>query len=168
MKFVSDAIAAFIETPERRSGDERRLENIDVSSDRRSGDDRRTDFTPENIPRYAYPEMTIEFETFLRDHNHEMPLIVITDGKKIKQAPFKLLQDWFGYDFRKIENLSEVYLSPEHHAKIVNESQEKRFIRRMTVLVKANGERVPVDILVGMRTSVSGEKYYYCFIAVVD
>lgn len=38
----------------------------------------------------------------------------------------------------------------------------------MTVLVKANGERVPVDILVAMRTSLSGEKYYYCFIAVID
>ena len=123
MKFVSDAIAAFIETPERRSGDERRLENIDVSSDRRSGDDRRTDFTPENIPRYLCPAMTTEFETFLRDHNHEIPLIVITDGKKIRQAPFKLLQDWFGYDFKKINDLSEIYLSPENHAKIVSESK---------------------------------------------
>lgn len=170
MTFVSEAFISFLDPPEdRRSGDERRIDNLDVASDRREGSDRRDGFKPQNIQDYVCGGMTSVFEEFKRDHQGELPILVISDGKKVIQAPFKMLKDWFGYDLRIIDNVSSIYVDPAERAKILSELQEKQFLRRFTRLRKANGEIVPLDLIFSMRISrIDGQKYYYTFISVVE
>lgn len=91
--------------------------------------------------------MTNVFEEFKSDHYGALPILFISDRKKVLPAPFKIIKDWLGHDFRNIEDISHIYVDSNEHTKKASGLQEEEFLRRFIRLRNANAELATRDII---------------------
>lgn len=165
---VVDAFISFVDHySEKRSGLERRIKDIGAMDEKRSGDERREGFQPLDRAIPYCSGLNGVFEQYMSDHEYGFPMPLITDGTKIIKAPFKIMQDWLGHDFKKLE-LSDVYMDKEARSRVLESVKEKEFTRFFPLIYKANGTKIVLDILITLKTNSDGQPRYYCFVDIED
>lgn len=164
---IAEAFISLIEMPEdraeRRDGLDRREQDIGSMEEKRSGMDRRRGFWPKDKPPYTCKSLDGVYDEYMRDHEFDIPVCVITDGEKIVNAPFGLLNDWLGFDFKKIK-LDAVYVDPDVRKKILERTKDYEFSRFFPHILKLNGGTVILDVLITSKPTPDGGKRYFLLV----
>lgn len=135
--------------------------------EKRSGDDRRKDFRAVDKAVYYCKGLESVFDEYMSDHEYGFPMPLITDGTRIIKAPYKIMKDWLGHDFKNTD-LRDIYIDPGVREKVLSSVKENEFIRFFPHVYKANGSSIVLDVLITMKTFENSDKRYYCFVDIED